>query len=116
MAKTLLPIVKDQPEEPLDMVEKHIERKPVEKEEKKVEPVEETKDQAITAQCWDSRKQHLKNIKDQAIREGNQDYTGGFFEDNRWKKEEEARDEDGNLKRVEFMKKLKLSSFEALEL
>lgn len=44
MAKTLLPIVKDQPEEPLDMVEKHIERKPVEKEEKKVEPVEETKD------------------------------------------------------------------------
>lgn len=70
----------------------------------------------MTAQVWDSRRQHLKAKKEQAIKEGKAEYIGGgFLEDVRWKKEEEARDEDGNLKRLDFMKRLKLSSFDALE-
>lgn len=40
---------------------------------------------------------------------------GGFYEDGRWKKEEDAKDEDGNVKRLDFMKKLKLAPFSALE-
>jgi len=47
---------------------------------------------------------------------GIEDYIGGGFqEDSRWKKEEEQCDEDGNVKRLDFLKKLKLDSFTALE-
>jgi DTW domain-containing protein YfiP len=45
-----------------------------------------------------------------------QEYIGGgYLEDVRWKKEEEDKDEDGNVKRLDFMKKLKLAPFTALE-
>ena len=38
---------------------------------------------------------------------------GGYVQDKRWTKEEQ--DEDGNLERVSFLKKLKLASFAPLE-
>jgi len=38
---------------------------------------------------------------------------GGFTQDKRWQKEETQ--EDGNLERVSFLKKLKLASFRPLE-
>jgi hypothetical protein len=37
------------------------------------------------------------------------------LEDVRWKKEAEDKDEDGNFKRIQFLKKLKLDPFTALE-
>ena len=40
---------------------------------------------------------------------------GGYLEDTRWKKEEQDKDEDGNVKRIQFLKKLKLAPFTVLE-
>lgn len=81
---------------------------------------EESKDsvpeQQISAQVWDSRRQHLKSKKELAKSMGVEDYKGGgFHEDGRWKKEVEQKDEDGNVKRLDFMKKLKLSPFTEIE-
>jgi hypothetical protein len=58
----------------------------------------------------------LKAKKELAKVNGVDEYAGGgFYEDGRWKKEEDAKDEDGNVKRLDFMKKLKLAPFSALE-
>ena len=58
----------------------------------------------------------MKAKKEQAKAQGLEEYVGGgFHEDARWKKDKEAKDEDGNVKRLDFMKKLRLAPFTALE-
>ena len=71
---------------------------------------------AIGAQVRDSRRQHLKAKREKFKSEGHHDYESrGYLEDVRWKKEAEDKDEDGNVKRIQFLKKLKLDPFTALE-
>ena len=64
---------------------------------------------------WVSLSQRKRENKQFAKSMGQERYVGGgFMQDKRWNKEE-AVDEDGNLERVSFLKKLKLASFAPIE-
>lgn len=64
--------------------------------------------------AWMSRSKRKRENKVLAKQLGMKCYQGGgYTQDVRWQKEKT--DEDGNLERVSFLKKLKLASFEPLE-